>query len=273
MKANLTFIKMNCLLAFGIGGILVGARFNTEAADGHWVTTWGTAPQLTEPGNLPPVPLAHSTLRQFVRPSIGGKQIRVRFSNAYGTELRCHQCGAHRARPQHDQRSAMATSLHRRTRGLRFVALPGSSFRAVKSVYLRSDRVRFARAHEHCHQHLFRKHFSHDHQWSSRFAHHVVHSIKQCAFRREPAASEQNQALVYHHRFEVLADSSSKAIVVLGDSLTDGRGATDDGIIAGRTCSRSGWHQCADVRRGGGQPGNRRQRHLWRTRPGGGESV
>ena len=28
---------------------------------------------------------------------------------------------------------------------------------------------------------------------------------------------------------EVLADSSSKAIVVLGDSITDGRGSTDDG--------------------------------------------
>src|SRR5437016_1446624 len=65
--------------------VLAGAQLNTFAADGHWVTTWGCAPQLTEPGNLPPVPLANSTLRQFVRTTIGGKQLRVRFSNAYGT--------------------------------------------------------------------------------------------------------------------------------------------------------------------------------------------
>src|SRR5690606_6888314 len=55
-----------------------------RGSDSHWVVTWGCAPQLTEPNNLPPVPLAHSTLRQFVRNSIPGKQVRVRFSNAFG---------------------------------------------------------------------------------------------------------------------------------------------------------------------------------------------
>src|SRR5579864_1621698 len=49
--------------------------------EGHWVTTWGCGPQLTEPGNLPPAPLANSTLRQFVRVTIGGNHLRVRFSN------------------------------------------------------------------------------------------------------------------------------------------------------------------------------------------------
>src|SRR5206468_2878019 len=57
----------------------------TFAGEGHWVTTWGCGPQLTEPGNLPPAPLANSTLRQFVHTTIGGKSLRVRFSNAYGT--------------------------------------------------------------------------------------------------------------------------------------------------------------------------------------------
>src|ERR1041385_8964930 len=55
------------------------------SAERHWVTTWGCGPQLTEPRNLPPVPLANSTLRQFVRTTLGGKLIRVRLSNAYGT--------------------------------------------------------------------------------------------------------------------------------------------------------------------------------------------
>jgi hypothetical protein len=42
-----------------------GWQMNLAAADGHWVTTWGCAPQLTEPGNLPPAPLGHNTLRQI----------------------------------------------------------------------------------------------------------------------------------------------------------------------------------------------------------------
>ena len=58
---------------------------NICAAENHWVTTWGCAPQLVESGNFPPAPLANSTLRQFIRASIGGKNIRVQFSNIFGT--------------------------------------------------------------------------------------------------------------------------------------------------------------------------------------------
>jgi len=82
---------MNISKLFVLTGLLTVLNLccapqNIFAADGHWVTTWGTAPQLTEPGNLPPAPLANSTLRQFIHTSIGGKLIRVRFSNNYGTD-------------------------------------------------------------------------------------------------------------------------------------------------------------------------------------------
>ena len=58
---------------------------------GHWVDTWVSMPQLTEPGNLPPPPftgtnvvLADSTVRQTVRISVGGQHLRLRISNAFG---------------------------------------------------------------------------------------------------------------------------------------------------------------------------------------------
>ena len=55
--------------------------------DGRWVGTWAASPQLTEPANMPPEPgLADSTLRQIVHVSVGGKRLRVRFSNAFGTK-------------------------------------------------------------------------------------------------------------------------------------------------------------------------------------------
>ncbi|WP_046729338.1 SGNH/GDSL hydrolase family protein [Streptomyces humi] len=61
------------------------------ARGGHWVTAWTGMPQLTEPGNLPPAPftgeasvLADTTLRQTVRVTAGGHRLRLRFSNAYG---------------------------------------------------------------------------------------------------------------------------------------------------------------------------------------------
>lgn len=56
-----------------------------------WVDTWVSTPQPTEPDHLPPPPftrgnivLAESTLRQTVRASIGGHRIRLCFSNAFG---------------------------------------------------------------------------------------------------------------------------------------------------------------------------------------------
>jgi lysophospholipase L1-like esterase len=59
--------------------------------NGHWVDTWVGAPQLTEPGNMPPPPFtqdnlvfADSTLRQTIHVTVGGQQMRLRFSNAYG---------------------------------------------------------------------------------------------------------------------------------------------------------------------------------------------
>lgn len=51
----------------------------------RWVAAWQGAPQLTEPRNLPPAPgLAGSTLRQTVRVSLGGSEWRLRVSNEFG---------------------------------------------------------------------------------------------------------------------------------------------------------------------------------------------
>ena len=63
---------------------------NPEALAGDttkkWVGTWSTAPQLVEPGNMPPPPgLTNNSLRQVVRVSIGGDTLRVRFSNEFST--------------------------------------------------------------------------------------------------------------------------------------------------------------------------------------------
>ncbi|GAA2209496.1 SGNH/GDSL hydrolase family protein [Nonomuraea monospora] len=58
---------------------------------GRWVTTWTAMPQLTEPDNMPPPPyakeglsLADTTLRQTLRVSLGGERLRLRLSNAFG---------------------------------------------------------------------------------------------------------------------------------------------------------------------------------------------
>jgi lysophospholipase L1-like esterase len=56
-----------------------------------WVSSWAAMPQLTEPANMPPAAftqpghvLDDTTLRQTVHTSIGGRELRLRFSNAFG---------------------------------------------------------------------------------------------------------------------------------------------------------------------------------------------
>lgn len=52
----------------------------------QWIGTWSTALQLVEPRNMPPKPgLSNNTLRQVVCVSLGGENIRVRFSNEFST--------------------------------------------------------------------------------------------------------------------------------------------------------------------------------------------
>ncbi len=57
-----------------------------------WVATWAAAPQPAAPDALPPPPftaggrvLAGCTLRQTIAVSRGGRRLRLRFSNAYGS--------------------------------------------------------------------------------------------------------------------------------------------------------------------------------------------
>jgi lysophospholipase L1-like esterase len=70
----------------GAGGIDAEGGAAGAASERHWVGTWATGPQLTETSNNPPAPgLANNTLRQVVRVSIGGSRLRLRFSNQYGS--------------------------------------------------------------------------------------------------------------------------------------------------------------------------------------------
>lgn len=61
------------------------SMFTISMSAQNWVGTWTTAEQLVEPHNLPPAPgLSGNSIRQIVQVSVGGKKIRVKFSNEHG---------------------------------------------------------------------------------------------------------------------------------------------------------------------------------------------
>ena len=81
------------LLLLALGAVLIagraGAANDASArtnATGHWLATWSASMQ--PPTTADPVSEAsfvHATVREVVFSSIGGSEVRVRFSNAYGT--------------------------------------------------------------------------------------------------------------------------------------------------------------------------------------------
>ena len=72
-----------------LGGLLLAATSACLGADGgnpHWVASWGAAQQIPEPQNeLPAEQWRNASLRQIVHVSLGGSQLRVRISNVFGS--------------------------------------------------------------------------------------------------------------------------------------------------------------------------------------------
>ena len=218
----------SAFLCIALLGVIVCLPSELPAADGHWVTTWGTAPQLTEPGNLPPVPLAHSTLRQFVRPSIGGKQIRVRFANNYGTNAVVINAA----------RVALAPStasigngdiITATDKALTFRGAPGVVIPRGESVF--SDPIEFnLPALTNVAISIYFGNISattiNGHPGSRTTS--FIQSSNVISVASMPTASKTKHWYIITG-IEVLADSSSRTIAILGDSITDGRGSTDDG--------------------------------------------
>jgi lysophospholipase L1-like esterase len=65
---------------------LFSAATATADPGERWVATWAASQQIPEPHNALPVEdLEDATLRQIVRVHIGGDKLRVRFSNTFGT--------------------------------------------------------------------------------------------------------------------------------------------------------------------------------------------
>jgi len=88
MQKHATGTRSTLRLATGMAAALAIASLvlTTMVAaehreNGRWVGTWSASPHAA----ASPVQINGQTLRQLVRTSVGGERLRVRFSNAYGT--------------------------------------------------------------------------------------------------------------------------------------------------------------------------------------------
>ena len=192
------------------------------AAPSHWVGTWATGPQLTEPGNLPPAPgLTGNTLRQIVYTSIGGSRLRVQLSNVFGD-------GPVTMTSVHLAVSTGASAIDTATDiGITFAGSPSVTIPAGQAVF--SDPFDYALAA--LTKMAVTVHFGAapagvtGHPGSRTTSYLVAGDAVGAATLTAPASAEH---WYYLTGIDVMADAATNAVVTLGDSITDGRGTTTD---------------------------------------------
>ncbi|KAI1852343.1 hypothetical protein JX266_002521 [Neoarthrinium moseri] len=79
------------LVLFIFGSLGLATDQKNDCKKNRWVDIWASMPQLTEPANLPPVPFngtgvvfENTTLRQTIRATLPASTLRLQISNAFG---------------------------------------------------------------------------------------------------------------------------------------------------------------------------------------------
>ncbi len=196
----------------------------TVNAQTRWIGSWAASQQLVEPNNsLPADDLRDATLRQVVHLSIGGPELRVCLSNRFGTAP-LHFTSVHIARPtspvsgQIDAGTDKALSFSGRSdvtvpTGADYVSDPISfpvPALADLTVTLHVDSPTLAQT-----------------------GHPGSHATSYLAHGDLVSAAELPKLQKFEHWYfvsgvDVAAGAQAESVAALGDSITDGHGATTD---------------------------------------------
>ena len=204
-----TTLLFACLLTAGIA-----------LAKGHWVGTWGTAPQLVERHNNPPAPgLTNNSLRQIVQVSIGGKKVRLKLTNEFSkepTEIKAIELSIAKSSgssSEIDEASTVSLTFD----GKQSVTIPAGGM-------IVSDAVKFPIGNRE--NVAITIHYG---QTSPSVSGHP--GSRTTSYLKEGNTTDFTGAIRTDHWYniqtlEVEASKKAGAVVILGNSITDGRGST-----------------------------------------------
>ncbi|MGE7956283.1 SGNH/GDSL hydrolase family protein [Pseudomonas sp. NPDC089530] len=193
-------------------------------AQEHWITTWMASPQPTWSNELPlptriPEALTDSTVHQRLRISVGGSQIRVVLSNEYGKQPLL--IGATRV-------AAMPESVHTGPGqiltfgGQQQVSIAPGETRTSDPLALTVPDLSDLRVSLYLPQRTPLTTF----HWDGKQTAFITPGNQVDTPRLE--GKEQVEARLFLSDILVDAPPDSRALVVLGDSITDGNGSTLD---------------------------------------------
>jgi lysophospholipase L1-like esterase len=228
-----------------------------HAAQPHWVGSWAASQQLVEPHNaLGEDELRDSTLRQVVHLSLGGTELRLHLSNRFGTApLRFVSVHIARSVIAASSKIDTATDKALTFSGSADVTIPAGAdyvsdpieFRATPFADIAiSLRLETPPAEETGHP-------------GSRATSYVSHGDH--VSEAELADAKKVEHWYFISGIDVAAPPAAVAVVTLGDSITDGHGATSDAnnrwpdVLANRLQGNAATREVAVLNQGIG--GNR----------------
>ena len=198
---------------------------NAPASTAHWVGTWASSQQIPEPANsLPSDEMRDATLRQIVHLSLGGTELRVHLSNAFGTApLRIDS--VHIARPLSPASDEIDGTTDRTLTfgGNLDVVIPAGAEYISDPVDLSTTALSNLAITMHLQQPPAQQ-TGHP---GSRATSYVVHG-------NLVSAEKLPNATKFDHWYQiagidVTGPAGAESIVALGDSITDGHATTTNG--------------------------------------------
>jgi lysophospholipase L1-like esterase len=191
----------------------------------HWVGSWAASQQVPETANLlDPELLRDGTLRQIVHLSVGGSQLRVRLSNAFGTQP-LHLTAVHVAKPVSPSGSAIDAGSDT---AVMFNGTPDVTIPAGAEYV--SDLVTFLTASLSSLTisiHYEEPPVGESGHPGSRATSYVAHGDMVSAASLPDAKTVEHWYQI--SGVDVVGPEKATAVVTLGDSITDGHGATTNG--------------------------------------------
>jgi lysophospholipase L1-like esterase len=213
------FAVAGCVFAHG----LVHAQSVNDKM--HWVGSWAASQQIPETANhLDPELMRDATLRQIVHLSVGGTQLRVRVSNAFGTQP-LHLTAVHVARPVSAASAEIDTTSDTTVmfNGATDVTIPASAEYVSDPVTFASSPLSSLAISIHYDEPPVGE-TGHP---GSRATSYVVHGDLVSATNLPDAKRVEHWYQI--SGVDVVGVEKAGAVVILGDSITDGHGATTNG--------------------------------------------
>ena len=212
-------------LIASLGGSCAWAQAHTSSPTQIWVASWGASQQIPEPQNaLPAEDLTDATVRQIFHLSVGGPALRVHISNAFGIEM-LHITSIHVAHPVSPASPAIDPTSDRALTfagsedavippGAELISDPVNYPVAPLSDLAVSFHLQAPPARETSHP-------------GSRATSYYVHGDMVTA----PALTDAKHIDHWYQvsEIDVQAAPGAAVVVALGDSITDGHGATTNG--------------------------------------------